>query len=134
MDGDSIAAVDGVVFDPGCPSAVRSQALLFMMEHTEGFEFLLAGTADERNGQSEERTTKRSAKKRRVSGPDLESRRNVLLALETLTEYMEDAHESTAERDEEGRAVQCMAAMLVQAFDGLPEAISGEYAWLCSCC
>ena len=136
VDGEAIAAVDGVVFDPGCPAAVRSQALLFMMEHTEGFEFLLAGSVADGSSQPEhttKRSAKSSAKKKRVSGPGLESRRNVLLALETLAEFIEDAHQTVEAGDEEGRGVQRMAALLVQAFEGLPEPISGEcsYQWPC---
>jgi hypothetical protein len=140
VDGEAISRVDGVVFDQGYPCSVRAEALRFMMEHTEGFEFLLASpggksapapaaaaaAASSSNGSNRRKS---SSKSDAMAAPaSLEARRSVLLALETLTEFMDDVYrQSQAGSAAEGVDGQClhrMAGLLVEAFAALPAPMS----------
>lgn len=131
VEADTIGQVDAVVFEQSCSVEVRAEALLFMMEHTEGFEFLLTST---QNRMTPETATKRKKIGKKDTTPEsiatLESRRNILLALETLTEFMDEfyqhgtAPQSDAEIDQ-GR-LNGMADMLVKAFEALPKPMSSE--------
>ena len=133
MDGEAIGRIDGLVFDRSCCSKIRAEALRFMMEHTEGFEFLLVESCEKVSSDKSGSKRRKSSSNLGAKSPaNLESRRNVLLALETITEFMDDVYQQHFDRDEshaESRDIDdawlgIMAELIVDAFRSLPETIS----------
>lgn len=127
--------VDAVVFEKESSTSARTEALLFMMEHTEGFEFLLANLSGQLTDPNNVSAKSKNKQQSRLSSTSstLETRRNVLLAVETITEFIEDAYrqsvtsgnESDVEVALDNDLLQLMVERLVDAFLALPLPISG---------
>lgn len=131
VDSGAISQVDAIVFDSECSANMRAAALLFMMEHTEGFEFLLASSSTELGTTT---SSAKHGKKKDTKRPasNLGARRNVLLALETLTEFMDDVYKSKgpAAEDIDDEYIHNMSQLLVSAFEALPANTLSKFMYL----
>jgi hypothetical protein len=82
--------VDAVVFDAEAPLENRQESLLFIMDHTIGFE-----ESDEVDGEAEEKELKMVSNKGKKGGSaiadmiSLQKRKHTALQLETLTDFAE---------------------------------------------
>ncbi len=79
---EQLEVVDMVVFDPDASSEMRVAALLFLMDHTQGFEDF-----DEDSFLQQQSSAK--SRKRDSNVIEEAKRKNVALQLETLTEFAE---------------------------------------------
>ena len=86
LPSEKLEFVDIVVFDPDATPEMRKEALLFLMDHTEGFD--LPTVEDFSNSlSSKPATTKKAGSKSAKSSKEL--KRNVAFQLETLTEVVD---------------------------------------------
>lgn len=92
---ERLDVVDGIVFDTQAGERVRTEALLFLMDHTEGFEDVV-GPAIQANDEEDERSVRSKGKKKTTSGDivadagkALAKRQRTAMQLETLTEFAE---------------------------------------------
>lgn len=87
MSEEKLDMVDMLVFDPTASAKARKEALLFLMDHTEGFDEF-----DEKTALSKAKGSSSSSAKGKKSTAELvalEKQKNVALQLETLTEFAE---------------------------------------------
>lgn len=133
VDLSSLNSVDGVVFNAEVGVETRAEALQFMMDHTQGFEFL-------ENPQAPSATASKNRKGQTGkddSDSNLARRRDAMLAVETLIEFIDDhaklgSASSIARGGDSGvyhvtAVVGSMTDMLVEAIEELSDAHAGKY-------
>jgi hypothetical protein len=140
VDLSALNSVDGVVFNADVGVETRAEALLFMMDHTQGFEFLEAPAAVA-SSSSTSAAASASSKSRRGQGGKEESetnlarRRDAMLAMETIVEFIDDHAKLGAFPATDMRGifnvtavVRPMTDLLVEAAEELPDAHIGQCA------
>ena len=89
VDTAVLNSVDAIVFDGDSSLEMRKEALMFMMDHTEGFDFLVpVENADTASVPKSKKSTKKQSLD--DSTGNLARRRLSTLALETLVEFVEE--------------------------------------------
>jgi hypothetical protein len=84
LSEEKLDLVDVIIFDPTATDEIRKEALLFMMDHTQGFDVV-----DDLEPAAISKGKKKQGKSAAVEANEIQRRKNVALQLETLTEFAE---------------------------------------------
>ena len=88
MSETQLDLIDNVVFDPQASISIRQEALMFMMDHTQGFQEEDLQAANTNTNSNSNSTTKGANPKKNVTN-SLAYQRAIALQLETLAEFAE---------------------------------------------